>query len=89
MQLPKYTFKTNLTFLDYEFESIGPKGKVKKIVRFTEIQKAVYNLAFGDLDELSGEISDTAVTNNNDSKKVLSTVAAIVNHFTNQYPKAG
>jgi hypothetical protein len=45
------------------------KGKVKKIVRFTEIKKAVYNRAFGDLDELTGEISDTIVTNNNDSKK--------------------
>jgi hypothetical protein len=25
MNLPKYTYKTNSTFLDYEFESIGPK----------------------------------------------------------------
>lgn len=88
MHLPQYTYKTNTTFLDYEFESIGPKGKVKKIVRFTEIQRAVYNLAFGDLDELTGEISDTSVTNNNDSKKVLSTVAAIVYDFTKKYPES-
>lgn len=88
MHLPKYTYKTNPTFLDYEFESIGPKGKVKKIVRFTEIRKAVYNLAFGDLDELTGEISDMIVTNNNDSKKILSTVAAIVYDFTKQYPES-
>lgn len=86
MHLPAYTYKTNEQFLDYEFESSGPKGKVKKVVRFTEIRKSVYNLAFGDLDEHSGEISDIAVTNNNDSKKVLSTVAAIVYDFTQQYP---
>ncbi len=88
MQLPKYTYKTNQTFLDYEFESIGPKGKIKKVVRFTAIQKSVYNLAFGDLDKETGEISDTVVTNNSDSKKVLSTVAAIVYDFMNQYPES-
>lgn len=88
MHLPRYAYKTNSTFLDYEFESIGPKGKVKKIVRFTEVGKAVYNLAFGDIDVLTGEISDTIVTNNNDSKKVLSTVAAIVIDFTKEYPES-
>jgi hypothetical protein len=86
MHLAKYAYKTNETFLDYEFESSGPKGKIKKVVRFTEIRKDVYNIAFGDLDDQTGEISDTAVTNNNDSKKVLSTVSAIVFDFTEQYP---
>ena len=35
-----------------------------------------------------GEISDTIVTNNNDSRIVLATVAATVHDFTIHYPKA-
>ena len=88
MHLPKYKYKTNESFLDYEFESIDPKGKIKKVVRFTEIKTGVYNLTFGDLDISNGEISDTVVTNNSDSKKVLSTVAAIVFDFTEKYTES-
>ncbi len=78
MYLPRYQYKTNSGFLDYEFFSEGPKGKIKKVIRYTKIGDAVFNLAFGDLDEATGEISDTVVTNNNDSRKVLATVAATV-----------
>ncbi len=86
MHLPRYQYKTNSGFLDYEFFSEGPKGKIKKVIRYTKIGDAVFNLAFGDLDEATGEISDTVVTNNNDSRKVLATVAATVYDFTDQYP---
>ncbi|MBS1510119.1 MAG: hypothetical protein JST86_04715 [Bacteroidetes bacterium] len=88
MQLQKYRYKTNQTFLDYEFISEGPKGKIKKVVRFSAIKTNIYNLGFGDWDESTGEISDTVVTNNNDSSKVLATVAATVNDFTLHYPDA-
>ena len=88
MQLPRYTYKTNENFLDYEFESTGPKGNIKKVVRFSQISNNVFNLGFGDLDEETGEISDINVTNNNDSRKVLATVAATVRDFTLQYPDA-
>lgn len=74
--------------MDYQFFSQGPKGKVKKVVRYTEIGRNIYNLGFGDFDEETGEISDTVVTNNNDSRKVLATVAATVNDFTLFYPDA-
>lgn len=86
MHLPRYTYKTNNSFLDYEFVSEGPRGHIKKVVRFTKIEKDVFNLAFGDLDEETGEISDTVVTNNNDSRKILTTVASTVHDFTLQYP---
>jgi len=88
VHLTRYTYKTNESFLDYEFVSTGPRGNIKKIVRFSQIRSGVFNLAFGDLDEETGEISDTIVTNNNDSKKVLITVAATVHDFTLQYPGA-
>lgn len=88
MHLPRYPYRTNHSFLDYEFVSEGPKGNVKKIVRFTNIGNNIYNLAFGDLDEQSGEISDIAITNNADSRKVLATVASTVYDFTGNYPGA-
>ncbi len=88
MQLPRYPYKTNAAFLDYEFISEGPKGSIKKVIRFTQIDNAVFNLGFGDLDEETGEISDAIVTNNNDSRIVLATVAAAVHDFTVNYPNA-
>src|SRR5688572_24188442 len=88
MHLSRYIYKTNESFLDYEFTSTGPRGYIRKIVRFTLIGNNVFNLAFGDLDEQTGEISDTVVTNNNDSRKVLATVAATVHDFTLKYPGA-
>jgi len=85
MHLPRYRYKTNETFLDYEFYSIGPGGRIKKVVRFTQIGNGIFNLGFGDLNEFTGEISDIIVTNNEDSKKVLATVAGAVYDFTNHY----
>ena len=81
MQLPRYQYKTNNSFLDYEFISEGPNGRIKKIIRFTQISTTVFNIGFGDLDEETGEISDVAITNNNDSRKVLATVAATIHDF--------
>jgi hypothetical protein len=88
MHLQRYTYKTNESYLDYEFLSVGPRGTVRKVIRFTQIRTGIFNLGFGDLDEETGEISDTIVTNNNDSRKVLATVAATVHDFTLQYPGA-
>ncbi len=88
VHLDRYEYIINKNFLDYEFISKGPKGTVKKVIRFTIIAKNVYNLAFGDLNEVSGKISDIIVTNNNDSRKVLATVAASVHDFTKQFPGA-
>ena len=45
-----------------------------------------YNLAFGDWVNETKKLDDTAVSNNGDKLKVLSTVATIVIDFTNRYP---
>jgi len=86
MRLPHYIYRTNDSFLDYEFISEGPRGNIKKVVRFSQISANAFDLAFGDLDEKTGDISDTVVTNNDDSRKVLATVAATVYDFSFQYP---
>lgn len=85
----RYDVKTAPDFTSFEFNSTGPKGTVSKVVRYTEINlRSFYNLGFGDKDELTGFISDLTVTNNNDSQKVLATVAATLYAFTEAYPNA-
>lgn len=50
--------------------------------------KGLFNLAFGDKDEHTGEINDTVISNNNDSEKVLATVVATLYAFTDKHPDA-
>ncbi|HEX8426016.1 DUF6934 family protein [Hymenobacter sp.] len=85
----RYDVKTAPDLTSFEFDSIGPKGTVSKVVRYTEINlRSFYNLGFGDKDKLTGFVSDLTVTNNNDSQKVLATVAATLYAFTAAYPGA-
>jgi len=81
----KYEYQTNSTYLDYEFISLGKKGRIKKVARFNLIQGKLYNFGFGDLNEVTGEISDTTISNNGDGDKVLITVASIIYDFTETY----
>lgn len=89
MKYEKYQLESDKNLLIFEFESLGPKGRIKKIVQYTETNlKDFYNLGFGDKDEESGEINDQSITNNGDSMQVLATVASTVYAFTNKYPDA-
>jgi hypothetical protein len=91
MNLAKYTIITGPSEFYYEFYSEGPNGRIRKIVRFTpltEYEDNHYNLYLGDWLEAEGRASDTAVSNNNDRKKILATVASIIVHFTFQKPEA-
>lgn len=85
----RYQFESSPDLMTFEFDSVGPKGTVTKVVRYTEINvKGFYNLGFGDKDPQSGYISDLSVTNNSDSRKVLATVARTLYLFTERYPDA-
>jgi hypothetical protein len=45
----RYPFSTNKNYLNFEFESDGPNGKIKKVVRFSPENtggKIFFNLAF-------------------------------------------
>lgn len=87
MHLPRYTLKTSPKMTYFEFISKGPKGDILKIVEFQETNlKDFYNLAFGDKDIVSGEISDTTVSNNGDTEMVLATVVSALYEFTNRNP---
>lgn len=89
MQFPKYNYTTDAASETFEFISEGPNGSITKMVQYTETNlENVFNLAFGDYNEMTGKINDAIVTNNNDSKKVLATVASTVYAFTGKKPAA-
>jgi hypothetical protein len=46
----------------------------------------IYNLAFGDWDELNGKLNDEKRSNNGDRDKVLATVALTVCDFLRYHP---
>ncbi len=89
LKFDRYELKSEKTFTVFEFVSEGPKGRISKLVQFSETNvTGVYNLGFGDKDPQSGEIDDEVISNNGDSRKVLATVVATVYAFTERYPEA-
>lgn len=89
MKYDKYQLESDRKLLLFEFVSVGPKGRIKKIIQYTETNlKDYYNLAFGDKSEETGAIDDSVVTNNGDSQQVLATVASTVYAFTEKHPNA-
>ena len=89
MRLEQYQLEADATFMTFEFISEGPKGKIDKLIIYSETPvKGIYNLAFGDKISNTNEIDDLVVTDNKDSEKVLATVVASIYSFTNEYPKA-
>lgn len=85
----RYYVETSPDLQTFEFISLGPKGSITKVVRYSEINiKGFYNLGFGDKDPVTNYISDLTVTNNDDSKKVLATVAATLYTFVGGHPDA-
>ena len=89
MNYPRYEYATEDELNIFEFDSIGTKGKVTKIIQYTEMSiKGYFNLGFGDLDLNTKEINDEIVTNNGDGQKVLATVVSTVFAFTAKNPDA-
>lgn len=89
MHLPKYLYKSDDSFLVFQFDSIGPMGNITKVVQYAETgTKGIFNLAFGDFNEDEQTIDDLSITNNGDSQKVLATVASTVYAFFDKYPDA-
>lgn len=66
----KYHVEFGAEFRVFEFDSEGPKGKIRKIVQYAEIDlRNFYNLGFGDKNPETNSIDDLVVTNNADSQK--------------------
>lgn len=89
MNYPRYDYSAEDELNIFEFDSIGKKGKIKKIVQYTEMSvKGYYNLGFGDLDIETREVNDEVITNNGDGQKVLATVVSTLYAFTGKNPNA-
>ena len=65
-----------------------PKGAIKKRVEYQKIDNNFFNLAFGDVDLETNAIDDKVITHNNDTEKILATVAKTVEFFIDEFPKA-
>jgi hypothetical protein len=92
MRLEKYKLEFNANKTVFEFISEGPKGNILKSVHYTKMKvkgiRNIYNLAFGDKNNDTGDIDDNIVTDNKDREKVLATVVNTLTIFIEKHPKA-
>ena len=89
MRKERYEVEISKEFMIFEFTSVGPKGSIRKRILFDETEtKGIFNLALGDVNTETDDFDDSVVSNNNDSQKVLATVASAVYLFSQKYPTA-
>ncbi|HEX2846468.1 MAG TPA: hypothetical protein VHN59_07960 [Chitinophagaceae bacterium] len=88
MNLERYKLIVSQEQGQYEFLSEGPKGVIRKVIHYLPIGNSIYNLGFGDWDEVNQKINDKSRSNNGDREKILVTVADSVMHFIQLHPHA-
>jgi hypothetical protein len=90
MELHTYPLSKARDLKSYSFWSTGPKGFVRKVIKFQLIncEEQLYNLAFGDSALDSDFIDDRSVSNNGDTLIVLATVATATFNFMIDHPSA-
>ncbi len=71
----------------YEFLSEGPRGTIKKVIRYQEVGPGLFNLAFGDWDEENQRINYNIRSNNADRDKILATITGSVDLFMKEHPE--
>ena len=89
MELEHYSLEVNNRTLEYTFFSEGPRGLIKKMIRFTLVKALkveYYNLSFGDWNEGLNDLDDSARSDNQDVKKILATIANAVIDFWKNHP---
>lgn len=89
MNLSNYPLSAEDDLTTFEFISEGPKGLIRKLIQFTPTNlEGFFILAFGDKDNETGQIDDLAISDNNDTEKILATVTATVYAFSDKHPNA-
>lgn len=91
MNNERYNFSNSEDHKDYIFDSIGPNGEIRKVVRYSLYELdgvEYYNLGFGDLNLETMEVDDLSISANKDRDKVLATVANTVLDFISHFPDA-
>ncbi|TFF35946.1 DUF6934 family protein [Mucilaginibacter psychrotolerans] len=87
MNLERYPYYATDDAQEYTFYSEGPRGLIRKVVKFVKARDnpIIYNLGFGDVDALTGIIDDLAITDNKDRDRILATVATTINEFCDHH----
>ncbi len=88
MQLEKYSVIIDEEHKVYEFLSKGPKGTIRKVIQYQLLGGNLYNLAFGDWNDVEQKFNDMVRSNNQDAEKILVTVASTVIDFMKHYPRS-
>ena len=70
--------------IEYRFTSVGNKGSIEKIIEFHPMKNKRWNLGFGDV--IGDDWTDDVISNNDDLRKVIQTVANAVYAFFETYP---
>lgn len=70
----------------FAFQSESDKGKIVKIIEFYFLDNGKWNLGFGDWNK--GTVDDKVVSNNQDTMKVIRTVANVTIAFFKEYPSS-
>jgi hypothetical protein len=87
MRLETYSVFAEENLMTIDFFSEGSKGIIKKRIEFQKTKnERIFNLAFGDVDSITNDFDDSTISNNNDTTKVLATVALSVYLFLMKYP---
>jgi hypothetical protein len=73
----------NTETIEFRFTSVGEKGEIKKIIKFTYLGENLWNLAFGDVK--GDDWEDNVISNNNDFRLVLQTITNAVHNFFEIY----
>lgn len=90
MNSPTYLLSNDDENFSYTFFSEGRNGIVAKGVLFQLVDSRTchYNLAFGDIVSADGDFDDYAISDNQDTEKILATVAHAVHDFMQKMPNA-
>jgi hypothetical protein len=89
MDIDRYQIENNINSVYFEFISKGNHGSIVKLVKYDLVcdDPLVFNLGFGDKNA-KGEIDFSAISDNGDTEKVLSTVAYTLFDFFDVHPTA-
>jgi hypothetical protein len=72
----------------FEFESIGPRGRIVKRVQFLPTHlDGVFSLAMGNVQPDTNLLDDVGISNNGDRNKILATIADTVDKYSSKYPE--
>jgi hypothetical protein len=80
-----YDLNGNLEKTQFRFTSVSKKRTIEKIIEFSLYQENIWNLGFGDIK--GDDWEDNVISDNNDMKKTLQTVANAIHAFLEQYPE--